>query len=274
MTQEGKPRLTKEATEALTRKFTILISVLAALFIFATLLVMALKKYSIMQSVIYNLEALAFMIHEPSGILRAFQIFMAIIGGFILWWVLWSLFDVVVEDSFMDYIQEVKIHKRLKKMKNHYVIAGGGKVGDGLANRLTLEKKQFVIIESDPERIKTLKIEKFNVVKGDSTDIDILRKAKLDCAKVLIIASHNTEKNLLVTLLAKELNPGIKIFARADNANVVNILEKAGVKKVVVPEIATVDQFMIDLDASDKEDVAERQAIESRIANPQVNIPK
>ena len=160
----GKITITREETDALTRKFTILTTVFIALFIFGTLLVLAMKKFTLIDAVVYNLEALAFMVHEPAGFLKAFQIFMSIIGGFLIWWVLWNLFDLVFDDSFMDYLTDVKIHERLKHMKNHYVIVGGGKVGDELANRLASEQKQFVIIEPDPERVKSLKGEKFTVI--------------------------------------------------------------------------------------------------------------
>ena len=80
---------------------------------------------------------------------------------------------------------------------------------------------------------------------------------------MLFIASHNTEKNLLIALLAKEINPHLNILARADNANVMNILEKAGVRKVVIPEIAIVDQFMIDLDATEQDNRAMKKEIEN-----------
>lgn len=139
-------------------------------------------------------------------------------------------------------------------MKNHFIIVGGGRVGDALANRLASEKKQFIIIEKDPEKVKVLKAEKFIVIKGEESDKDALRKANIMGAKVLVIASPETEKNLLTLLVAKELNPNIEIFVRADNPDVLSILEKAGAKKVVVPELATVDQFMIDLDGALKED--------------------
>jgi voltage-gated potassium channel len=245
--------ISKEESEELTRKLKIFLILAISLFLFSVIIVMIVKKHDLLASIIYTLESLSFMIHEESGFMRGFQIFMATFGGFLVWWVLWSLFDVIFESSFSEYLFEIKIHKRLKKMKNHFIIVGGGRVGDGLANRLSLEKKQFVIIENNPEKLKLLKKEKFTVVRGDREDKEALKKARIDQAKFLVITSPETERNLLIMLVAKELNPNIEIFVRADNQEVVNILEKAGAKKVVIPELATIDQFMIDLDAAQKQ---------------------
>jgi len=245
--------ISKEEGAELTKKFKIFLYLTLSLFLFSTIVVMIVKKYTLTGSIIYTFEALSFMIHGETGFMKAFQIFMATFGGFLIWWILWSFFDVVFDADFNEYVSNIKINKRLKKMKNHFIIVGGGRVGDELANRLFLEKKQFVIIEKDLERIKILKAEKFVVIKGENSDKEALRKAKIHDAKVLIITSPETEKNLLTMLVAKELNPNIELFVRADNPDFMNILEKAGAKKVVVPELATVDQFMIDLDATLKQ---------------------
>jgi voltage-gated potassium channel len=245
--------ITKEESAELTRKFKIFLVLSICLFLFSTIIVMLVKGHNLADSIIYTLEALSFMIHEEAGFMRGFQIFMATFGGFLIWWILWSLFDVVFESNFSDYLNELKIHKRLKKMKNHFIIVGGGRVGEELANSLASEKKQFVIMEKNPERIKLLKSEKFTVINGDSADTDALKKAKITDARVLVITSPETERNLLIMLVARELNPKIEIFVRGDNPEVINILEKAGAKKVVIPEIAMADQFMVDLDKILKE---------------------
>lgn len=250
----GNQIITKEEGEEFTRKFKIFLILTFLLFLFSTVVVMIVKKYTLTGSIVYTFEALAFMIHEEAGFMKGFQIFMATFGGFLVWWILWSLFDVLFEEEFTSYITNIKLNKRLKKMKDHFIIVGGGRVGDGVANRLFLEKKQFVIIEKDSERIKSLKKEKFVVVNGDSSEHEALKIAKIKEAKFLVITSPETESNLLIMLVAKELNPNIEIFVRGDNPGVVNILEKAGAKKVVIPELATVDQFMIDLEQAIKQE--------------------
>ena len=109
--------ITKESTAELTRKFKIFLILAISLLVLSTALTMIVKKHTFTESVVYTLEALSFMIHEDSGFMKGFQIFMATFGGFLVWWILWSLFDVIFESDFREYLFEIKTHKRLKKMK-------------------------------------------------------------------------------------------------------------------------------------------------------------
>jgi voltage-gated potassium channel len=237
----------KENTKNISRKLTIFFILFVLLFVFGTITVMIIKGYSISASITYTVEALAFIFHDETGLAKSFEMFMAIFGVFLLWWILWSLFDIIIETDFVEYVRDIKIRQRLKKMKDHYVIVGGGVVGDELANRLRFEKKQLLIVEKDKARVDFLKSEGFNVIYGDITYPEILKKTKIEDAKVLIIAIPETERVLLITLIAKELNPKLDILARADNPDYVSMIQKAGARKVIVPEITAVEQFMADL---------------------------
>ena len=53
-----------------------------------------------------------------------------------------------------------------------------------------------------------------------------------------------TEKNLLVTMTAKELNPKIDVYARSDNPAFIEKLKKAGAKLVINPELAAAEKFL------------------------------
>lgn len=129
-------------------------------------------------------------------------------------------------------------------MKNHYIIAGGGKVGDEIARSLTKQKKHHVIIDKDMSRVKILRKEGYKAIEGDITEEKTLIKAKIKEAKTLIITSPHTETNLLVTLLARELNKNLNIYVRADKPEYESVLQKAGAKKVIIPEIsAAKDMF-------------------------------
>lgn len=110
------------------------LKIFATLFIlliaFGTLTTLIIKELSFKESVDYTFETLAFMFHEEQGPAKYLEIFMAIFGVFLIWWILWSVFDTIFEKGFKDYMHTLNILKRLKKMKNHYIIAGGGRVGD------------------------------------------------------------------------------------------------------------------------------------------------
>jgi hypothetical protein len=144
-------------------------------------------------------------------------------------------------------VDEYRIKNGLEPIGlDHYIIVGGGRVGEEIAHDLTKVKKRFVIIEKDPIKVSKLKKKGYLVIEGDANDIEsrILDKANIKGAAVLVIAMPETEKNLLLTLMAKEIKPEIDIYVRCDHPEFVSRLKKAGAKSVIVPEIIAADQFI------------------------------
>ncbi|MBU3913586.1 MAG: NAD-binding protein [Nanoarchaeota archaeon] len=200
---------------------------------------------SFQTSFIMTLETLAFMFHAESGFGKFLEIFLAIFGVFLVWWILWGTFDMLLEGNLGEYLKISKFLNRLKKMRGHYIIAGGGRVGEDIALHFCNNQKECIIVEKNEEVIKKLKRNKnFFVMHGDVTDESVLKKAKIQDAKAIILAMPETEKNLLVTMIAKEINPQIEIYARADKPAFVNKLKKAGAKVVIVPEIVAAEKFL------------------------------
>ena len=208
-----------------------------------------LKNISFSEAFSRTFETLAFMFESETGLVKALEIFLAIFGVMLIWWIFWSFFDLLISGNLTKYLKTEMFLSKMKKMKSHYIIAGGGRVGEDIAKKFIQDKKAYIIIEKDNNKIEKLKSKGFLVLKGDVTDSDedILKKAGLEKAKALILALPETEKNLLVTLIAKEIKPSIDIYARADNPAFVSKLKKAGAKTVIVPEIAAAEKIFKDL---------------------------
>lgn len=216
----------------------------AGLIVLGSGLTSVIKSYSFRDSLTYTLETLAFMFHDEVGAAKFLEIFLAIFGVFLIWWILWSLFDTIFDKSFLDYMYRINMLKRLKKMKNHYIIAGGGRVGDEIAHNLSGQKKKYIIIDKDKEKVSELRKEGLKAIEGDITEEKVLLRAGIKAANTIFITSPETETNLLVIMLAKELNKDISIYARSDRPEYNSLLEKAGAKKVVVPEISAANEMI------------------------------
>ena len=132
-------------------------------------------------------------------------------------------------------------------MNKHYIIAGGGRVGEEIALEISKKTKNFVIIEKDESVVKKVEKKGYFVIHGDASDENVLREAGIEKAKAILLTLPQTEKNLFITLAAKELNPKIEVFSRADNQSYVSKLKKAGAKIVIVPEIVAADEIVKDL---------------------------
>lgn len=129
------------------------------------------------------------------------------------------------------------ILRRLKKMKNHYIICGSGQTGIHVIREMHNTKQPFVVIENDPEFLDKLRAEFKDclVLIGDATSEEILEKANLKTAKGLVVTLSNDKDNLFLTLTARMLNPTINIVSRAIDLSLVKKLKMAGANYVVSP---------------------------------------
>jgi voltage-gated potassium channel len=230
--------------KALPRRIEISLSLIIALLLIGTLGFKFILDISFSQAFITTLESFALMYHAESGAAKAFGISITLFGVILLWWVLWSLFDMFSEGSIRKYLKVSKFLNKLNKMENHYIIAGGGRVGEEIADHLKASGKNYIVIEKDELIINKLRKKDHFVMHGDVTDEAVLNKARVKSAKAAILAMPETEKNLLVTMMIKELNPDIDIHTRADKPAFVSKLKKAGAKTVVVPELVAAEHLL------------------------------
>jgi voltage-gated potassium channel len=184
------------------------------------------------------------MFQEQSGVGRGLEIFLSLFGVFLIWWVLWSVFDMLMEGEFGEYIKVRKFVKVLRRMENHYIIAGGGRVGEELAKGLLREHKECIIIEKNLDTVGRLRKKDYIVMQGDAHDESLLKQAGIMSAHAMIITLPDPEKALVATMIAKEVNERLDVYVRCENPSFVTKLKKAGAKAVIVPEAVAADKIM------------------------------
>jgi len=93
-------------------------------------------------------------------------------------------------------------------------------------NELTKEMKGIFIDENVPEGD--------GFIRGDPADADVLKRAGIEGEEKMIIATDSDEKNIFIALLAKELNPRIRIGAVVKKDENVGKMYRAGADYVVL----------------------------------------
>lgn len=230
------------------KKLKIFLVLIMFLLIFGTVGFSILGKQKVSESSFRTLQTLAFIFHQESNVLeRSLEIFLALVGVFLIWWVLWSIADMILAGNLTKYLKKEYYKYKINKMENHIIIVGGGRVGEEIARLLKLQKKKSITIESDLKTISSLKKNKYIVVEGNALDEEILEKANIRKASRIILTLPETESNILMAITAKELNPKIEIHSRCENLNMISKLKKVGVELVVVPEILAADKLASDL---------------------------
>lgn len=118
------------------------------------------------------------------------------------------------------------------KEKRTATVVGAGNVGVAVVRGLEEARWQVKVIESQKKRCEEVAVQLDSLVlNGDGADIHLLEQEGIGDSSVLIATTDNDEKNLLVSLLAKQL--GVKrIVTRADRMANERMFEKVGIDVV------------------------------------------
>ncbi len=205
------------------------------------------------EAFIRTLQTLAFIFAEEATLIeRLLEIFLALIGVFCVWWVLWSFADMVLEGNLTNYFKNRFYLLNIMKMKEHIILVGGGRTGGEVAKHLAQKKVKFVVIDNDLVVVEELKKKGYFVVFGDAEKEITLEEANIKKAKKMIITTPKNHVNLFITLTAKELNGEIKILSRAEKQSVISKLKRAGADLVIVPEVLAGKKIIEDIFADEK----------------------
>jgi trk system potassium uptake protein TrkA len=132
----------------------------------------------------------------------------------------------------------------------HYVVAGGGRVGRRVARHFADRGVAVTVIERDSEAITTAaESGEVEYLVGDATRPSLLREAIGDRTTVLGALTANTDTNLAVCMAATKLDGDLKTVARIDDADGDAYTEY--VDEVYFPERASVDAAVNALSSGD-----------------------
>ena len=118
----------------------------------------------------------------------------------------------------------------------HVIIAGAGRVGAYVANVLKSLQVTFVVIEFDSRQVNRLKEAGIPLVYGDASQPIVLNAAGIEQAKLLIITTPSAIVTKTIVEKSRQFNPKLKIVARAENIDQIQILHELGVNEVIQPE--------------------------------------
>ena len=124
----------------------------------------------------------------------------------------------------------------LTGLVDHVVICGFGRVGSSLGKVLIRSGIPVLIIDIDHFRIQELRDRGVPCLYGDSSNIEVLRHARLELARVMVVALPDPLACQMAMANAKQINPKLDILARAQRSQDVAGLYNLGAEEVVQPE--------------------------------------
>ncbi len=121
-------------------------------------------------------------------------------------------------------------------LENHVVVLGHGRVGKYICRALSLAEVPYIVVDYNHNLVRHLQKEGIKVIYGDPTEIDVLRFAHVENAKVVILAYADRYVQGTVVANVLTLNPNVKLICRTHFEEDQRKLRSFGVGTVVQPE--------------------------------------
>lgn len=127
------------------------------------------------------------------------------------------------------------------------LIVGAGEVGFHIAQKLSEENQEVVLIDKEYEKIKRITEElDVQAILGSGTSPEMLKTAGIQNADMLVAATDSDEVNLIACLLARHLNRYILKVARVRNPEYVKEQELFSSDLLAVDQIINPVSVMVE----------------------------
>ncbi len=224
------------------KKIQIAISAIIGLIAFGTTgfkLILPLSWFDSFYFTLITLTGVGYS--EPpntTGGSRLFTAGLIILGVGTLTYALSSAAQAVIESELLFTFGKRRMYKDIKKLSDHYIVCGAGRVGAGVIRDIARSGHELVVIEGDEAIADRLLAQGQLVLMGDATSEDVLKAAGIERARGIVCAVSSDPDNLYITLTARDLNKDLRIISRANDEAAVGRLLKAGANKVVSPALS------------------------------------
>lgn len=149
-----------------------------------------------------------------------------VMGGFV---------QMIAAGELNRYLGTRRMTRGIERLTNHVIVCGYGRVGRILVDELAAAGLQFVIIDTNTERLQEAETAGRYVVIGDAAEERVLQSARISEARVVATVLPDDATNVFITLTARELNPSAEIIARAQSPSTEKKLLRSGATQVVLP---------------------------------------
>jgi CPA2 family monovalent cation:H+ antiporter-2 len=127
----------------------------------------------------------------------------------------------------------------LPPVSGHVIIAGYGLNGRNLARVLRAAGIPYRIIELNIESIRAGRKQGEPILYGDGTRREVLHAARIEAARVLVVAISDATATRRIAALAREMNPNLHIIVRTRFVSEMDGLYALGVQQVIPEEFET-----------------------------------
>jgi len=144
----------------------------------------------------------------------------------------------------------------LNRTRNDYtIIIGCGRLGASIANTLSDQEKNVLIIDSNKDSFRKLN-PSFGglILTGDATDLGVLKEAQIEKATLIIAVTNNDNTNIMLSQLASELYKKQHIIVRLYDPERKDVFNGSSID-VICPFIMSLNEVTEIIDMGTVEEV-------------------
>jgi voltage-gated potassium channel len=163
-----------------------------------------------------------------SGSGRLFTVVLIAGGVGLVLYLLGQTAAVLLEGRFRDLFSRNAMQKNIDELSGHVIICGYGRLGRIVVEELRRAGRSQVIIEEDTSKDDELARLELPYLIGSAVSDDVIARAGIARADVIVVATGSDPDNVFITLSAREHNPQIRIHARGETESALRRLRLAG----------------------------------------------
>ena len=177
--------------------------------------------------------------HNPA--LRIFNIGIVLFGVAITVYVFSVVAAFLVEVEVTNPFWRRRMQTRINELNNHFIVCGLGDTGRYAVAELQKTATPYVVVDISDDNLKKSRDQHAEILQevlyviGDATEEDTLEKAGIERARGLIAALPNDKDNLVITVVAHQRFPKMRIVARAADSKFADRMSRAGANSTVSP---------------------------------------
>jgi voltage-gated potassium channel len=169
----------------------------------------------------------------------AFTIVLMLFGAAIIVYSTSMATAFLVEGDLTQGFRRRRMQRAIDHMSGHFIVCGAGSTGYAVVRELVKTEREVVVLETNADHAGRLEADfpGLPVMREDFTDDQALIHAGVTRAAGIVVCTTVDKDSLVTAITARQMNPKIRVVARAANDRAVARLRQAGVDAVVSPAL-------------------------------------
>ena len=172
---------------------------------------------------------------ELDAVGKVFTIALIFSGVGLLAYSVSTTLELLLDEQHRTYFTTLLNRRRSRRMEQHYIVCGLGRVGRAVCEELSESKIPFLVIDSNADKVASAIHLGWTSLLGDASEDKILQQANITKARGLVCTVDTDAANLFILISAKGLNPEVEVSARVNEDSNVKKFERAGAVHVYSP---------------------------------------